>query len=289
MHNAEILFCVVQALRCKNVTVLQAEVVFLVKEAFPLHTGHIKNIQLRHDGFKVGRLNIWNVICLKNLFFHITRQFKLFRRNQDKSDPLIAAERGNQGMHRTAEFQVTANPDCKIAEAPLLPVDRQQIGKCLRGVVVSAVPRIDHRDGSIYRSYQRRTFLGMAHGDNIRVAGDNLCCIRNTLPLGGRGALRLGEADYRSAELKHCSFKAEPCAGRWFEKQRCDFLAAAELTVSGRICDNIIRSIHELLQLFYRKVLNGYKTAFHAFPPIQLSSEGLSRKRSSRSTSSGRI
>jgi F-type H+-transporting ATPase subunit a len=46
-------------------------------------------------------------------------------------------------MHRAAEFQIAAEADRQVIQPPLLALDRQQVGKCLRRMAVAAVPGID--------------------------------------------------------------------------------------------------------------------------------------------------
>ena len=49
-------------------------------------------------------------------------------------------------MNGTSEFQIAAKANGKAIQTPLLPVDGQQVGEGLGGVLMTAVTGIDHRD-----------------------------------------------------------------------------------------------------------------------------------------------
>ena len=72
--------------------------------------------------------------------------------------------------------------------------DGQKIRQCLGRMLVAAVAGIDHGDHRAHGGNQGRAFLGMAHGADIRVAGDDAHGVSDGLSLGRGRAVRAGKA-----------------------------------------------------------------------------------------------
>ena len=190
-------------------------------------------------------------------------------------------------MHGAPEFQVTAESHGEVFKPALLAINGQQVCQRLGGMIVPAVPGIYDGDARVHCGDQRRTLLGVAHGDDVGVAADNLCRVGNAFSLGGRGALGFGEADHVSAELIHGGLKTQPGAGGGFKEQGGELLSAAEPAVGLGPGDDVVCGVNQLLKLFRAEIKNVNQASLHTL--LQLSSEGLFRKAISRFTSSGRI
>ena len=110
------------------------------------------------------------MFLVQNVMTDIFGKTKLLRRDQDKADALISDQSVDQRVDRTPEFQISAQTDRHIAETPLQIADRQQVGQCLRRVLVSSVSGIDDRDGRVLACDHGRSFFRMSHCTDIRIA-----------------------------------------------------------------------------------------------------------------------
>ena len=286
VQNAHVGLCRLHLLRRQNIAVLQAEILLLAGKALPLDTGHVQDIQLRDSLFQACGLDILHTFFHQNTLLHIAGKLQLLRGDEHHLDPLVAGHGFQQGVYRAAVFQIAAEADGQMVQPPLFPVNGQQVRQGLGGVVVAAVTGIDHGNGGIEGCHKGRALLGVAHGDDIRVAADDPCRVGYALPFCAGGAGCLGKAQHVSAQLIHGRLKAEPCAGRGFEKQRGQLPAPAFFAVGCGIGNNVICRVHQALDLLCGQVQNIDQVS-HFF--IQLSSEGLFLKAISRSTSSGAI
>ena len=163
----------------------------------------------------------------------------------------------------------TVRPNFRSAEAygkafksPLLPPDGQQVRQGLGRVAVAPVPGVDHRDVGVFRRHQGRALLGMADGDDIRVAGDHLGSVRNALPLG-----RGGHGDHVAPQLVHGGLEAHAGAGGGLEEQGRQLFPAADLSVIVGPVDDIQGRGHKALQ-FLRGQVQNVNDASHAFAPF---------------------
>ena len=169
-------------------------------------------------------------------------------------------------MNRPAEFQVPTAADDQIVQTALLLLDGEQVRKGLGGVVVAAVPGVDHRHRRLVGRHQRSALLGVAHGDDVRKAAHRPGGIRHALPLHGRRALGLGKAQNLSAQLVHGRLKAQAGPGGGFVKEGGQLFAAALLPVLPPLTGsplvsiivpayneevNAVGSLHNLLRCDY--------------------------------------
>ena len=99
---------------------------------------------------------------------------------------LIAGHCLNEGMDRSAEFEIAANADRKVVEPALELADRHHIEQRLRGMLVSAVTGVDDRDIGVLRGDISGAFFVVPDGRDIRKAGDDADRIGNAFPLRGR-------------------------------------------------------------------------------------------------------
>ena len=205
----------------ENVAILQSQIIFLVKETFTLNARHIEDIELWHGRKKVGGLLVRNAVLFHNLGFYVVGYTKLVGRDQHKFDARIAGKCRDKRVNGTTEFEVSAKADSHIGQSSLLARDGEKIRQGLRGVIVSAVTCIDNGNGGVHRCYKRRSLFGVTHSDNIGIAGNSLCRIRNTLALCGRRRISARNREDIAAKLIHRRFKAQARARRWLKEQCC--------------------------------------------------------------------
>ena len=190
-------------------------------------------------------------------------------------------------MDGAAEFQVAAQTDGQIIEAALLPVDGQQIRQGLGGVVVATVSGVDDGYQRVAGGHQRSTLLGVAHGDDIAVTADGADGVGHALALGGGGAAGGGEAQHLPAQTQHGALEAETGASGGLEEQGGQYFAVALVGIGGGMVDDVAGGAHQLHDLLRGQLQNVDEMVHTVHSPflIQFSSEGSSRKASSRATS----
>ena len=188
-------------------------------------------------------------------------------------------------------------------------------------MLVAAVTGVDDRHAGVLRCYARRTLFVVAHGDDIRIAGYHAYRIGNAFTLGSRAVLCTCKAQYLAAKAHHGRFKAQARAGAGLKEQRGQDLPPQALRIAAAVRQNIVGQVQHFLDLLHGEVgninqmLQGYFDSFsfksirrtqngrrgnrpsgpssckrgRSVPRyfcIQLSSLGLSRNFSRRSTSS---
>ena len=82
------------------VGVLQTDVVRLVEEPFPLDTGHVQHIQLRHDFFHGGNFLVLDTAALQLVLDDVPGEAQLFGGNEDELDAGIPGHGTNQRVDR---------------------------------------------------------------------------------------------------------------------------------------------------------------------------------------------
>jgi len=285
MQDGEVFFRVLQLIRREDVAVLQAQVFLLAEKALPLDAGHIQDVQLSDDAFKIRGLDVRYVVFLQHVVFNIAGQLQLLRGYEHHIQPLVAGHGGNKGVDGAAEFQIAAEANGEVFKAALFPLDGQQVGQRLGGVVVAAVPGVDDRDGHVLRRHPGRALLEVPHGDDVREAFHGLGRVGHALALGHGAAAGVGKADDLAAQLQHGGFKAQPRAGRGLVKEGGELFAAAFFRVGVGVCDDVFRGADERVNVLAAQVEDVQQIFFHTF--TQLSSVGLFRKARSRALSSG--
>ena len=144
--------------------------------------------------------------------------------------------------------------DRQVIQPPLLALDRQQVGKCLRRMAVAAVPGIDDRDTGILRTDQRRPLLEMAHGDDVGEATNHPYRIGDRFALRHRRRSGVRKADDAAAELQHGRSETQPRAGRRLVEERRKFFALADFAVFGPVGDDVLRQGDDLPDLGDRQI-----------------------------------
>ena len=87
----------------------------------------------------------------------------------------------------------------------------------------------------------------MAHGADVRIAGDGTDRIGNALALGCGTGVSGRKSEDASPQVQHGSLMAEPCPGTWLVEERCQFLTLARVGVFFRICLNVPCKIHKFV------------------------------------------
>ena len=170
-------------------------------------------------------------------------------------------------MNGPAKFEVPAEADGKPVQPPLLPVDGQQIGKGLGGVVVSAVPGVDDGDLAELGGGEGGALLGVAHGDDVGVAADGVDGIPHGLPLGGGAGGGLREAQDASPQGQHGGLKGEAGPGGRLEKEGGQLLVGAGGLVFGGARDNVLRRGDQFVDFLHGEVgdvddVSGHRCSF---------------------------
>ena len=148
-------------------------------------------------------------------------------------------------------------------QPPLLPLDGQQVGEGLGGVVVAAVPSVDDGHGGLHRGHQGGALLGVAHGDNVGKAAHRPGGVRHALPFHGRGALGLVETQHLASKLIHGRLKAQTGAGRGLVKEGSQLFVPAFLSVGVGMLDDVFCLGNELVDLLHGQVRNVDEISFH--------------------------
>ena len=196
--------------------------------------------------------------------FEVFRDLQLFRRDKYEFHVFIARHRTYQRVYRTSELEVSAQPYCHVAESALFPADRQEVGECLRRMVVTAVSCVYHRNCRFSRSDHRCAFLRVPHRDDIGICAYCPYRVSHAFALCCRRALSFREPQHVSAQLVHSSLKAESRSGRRLEKQRCQLLAMAFFSVLFGVSDYVLRHVYHLIDFFCTE-LHDVDQMFHLY------------------------
>ena len=152
-------------------------------------------------------------------------------------------------MNGAPELQIAAEADGEVVQPAPLPVDGQQVGQSLGGMVVPPVAGVDDGHGGHFAGGVRGAFLGVAHGNDIGIAADHPHGIADGLALCGGAAVGLGKAQYAAPEAEHGRFKGEPGAGGGFKKEGGQLFVAAHLLVTLRFGNDILCHRDQLVDL----------------------------------------
>ncbi len=74
---------------------------------------------------------------------------QLIGRDKDKTDIFVAHQRVDQGMYGSSEFQIPAKTYGDMVKASFQGANGHQIGESLCRVLMSAVSRVDNRNGGV--------------------------------------------------------------------------------------------------------------------------------------------
>ena len=119
---------------------------------------------------------------------------------------------------------------------------------------MSAVSRIDKGYGGMICRYHRCSLFGMPHGNNIRIVGDGLNGIRHTFSFGRRGTAGSGKAQNGSAQFQHSRFEGKSGSCGRLEEESRQLLMLTSFPVLFFVFLNLIRQIHQMIQLFNAQI-----------------------------------
>ncbi len=105
---------------------------------------------------------------------------------------LVTGQRIHQRVHGAPVFQIAAEADLQVGQAAPARQDGEQVRQCLGGMLVAAVSRVDDGDARKACRAHGRALQGMAHGGNVRVAGDDTNGIGHAFALGNAGSVGTG-------------------------------------------------------------------------------------------------
>ncbi len=167
----------------QDVTVFQADVIFLVEEALFLHAGHVQDVQVGHGILQAAGLLVGDAVGLQHVLDDIIGYSQLFRADEHKADVLEAGHGLDEGVDGATKLQVAAQADGQVVQPAHPAANGHQVGDGLSGVLMAAVAGVDDRDAGITAGAQRGTLLGVAHGDDIGVAGHHTDGVGHALAL----------------------------------------------------------------------------------------------------------
>ena len=121
-------------------------------------------------------------------------------------------------------------------------------------MLVAAVAGVDDGDAGVVRGAQGRALLRVAHGADVRIAGDNADGVRHAFPFGGGAGICRGKAENAAAHVEHGGLKAQAGAGAGFIKQGGELFARAGLRVSLGLCFNPAGQIQQGADFLHGKV-----------------------------------
>ena len=122
------------------------------------------------------------------------------------------------------------------------------------GVLVAAVTGVDDRDAGITAGAQRGTLLGVAHGDDIGVAGHHTDGVGHTLALGSAGDRFTGEAQHMAAQVQHSGLKGEAGASGWLVEQGGKLFVLGDVLVGGRVGADAVGQTQQIHDFFLAEV-----------------------------------
>ena len=100
---------------------------------------------------------------------------------------------------------------------------------------MAAVARIDDRNAGVAGSAERRTFLGVAHGHDVGVAGDHADGVGDAFTLGSAGNVLARKTQHVSAEVQHGCLEGEAGAGGRLVEQGGEFFVGRNVLISSRV------------------------------------------------------
>ena len=126
-----------------------------IREALPLHTGHIEYIGLVDDLLREHGVLVKRNVVRPTKLLLLLRHRELAGRNEVERGVEVR-QADNQRVDRTTILQVAHHRHGQVVQPPLRFLDRVEIEQRLRGVLVGAVASVDQ--GHI------RHLRGVAHG-----------------------------------------------------------------------------------------------------------------------------
>ena len=157
-------------------------------------------------------------------------------------------------MDGAAELQITAQTDGQIIQSAHAAANGHQVGQGLGRVLVTAVTGVDHRNAGVTGSTQRCALLGVAHGNDIGIAGHHPDSVGYALALGGAGHVLAGEAQHMAAQVQHSRLKGQAGAGGRLVEQGSQFFVVGHLLIGSRVGADTVGKIKQLRDLLLGEI-----------------------------------
>ena len=256
VENDEIALRKLHLCHVEDVAVLEAEIFLLARETLVLDAGHIEHVELANDlGHRLGFI-ILHTVCLDGFVLNVLGELQLLRGDQYDLDSGVSRKCLNKGMDRSAVLEVAAEADGEAVELMLMSADGAEVGKCLGGMAVRAVTRVDYGDRSILRRNVSRACEGMAHCDDVGIAGNDASSISYAFALRrGRISARL-KAENATAELEHCRLEGKAGSGGGLEEEGRDLLAVTSGCIFRGVCNYIVSGVKKCADFLLAEVKN---------------------------------
>ena len=174
---------------------------------------------------------------------------------------------GGEGVHRPAEFQVAAKADGQMIQPPLALADGHQVDHGLGGMCVTAVTGIDHRHAGTLGGAQRRTLLGVAHGNDVGIVAYHAGGVGHRLALAGAGKLRPCKAQRLTAQPQHGRLEGKAGAGAGLVEQGGQNAPIAEMRIGRGVCLHPVCKV-EKGQLFVQRKAVRLNKMSHSHSPF---------------------
>ena len=143
-------------------------------------------------------------------------------------------------------------------------------------MLVSAVACVDDRDAGVPAGPQRCALLGVAHGHDVGVAGDDADGVGHALALGCTGDGLAREAEDMSAEVQHRGLKRKTGAGGRLVEQGGQLFVGGHVLISSRVGADAVGQVQQRGDLLLTEIQRiDQMTHIFCFPP----SKKLSKNR----------
>ena len=173
-------------------------------------------------------------------------------------------------MDGAAELEVAAQAHGQVVQMALQPVDGEQVGEGLGGMLVAAVAGVDEGAVHLGSGHGGSALLGMAHGDDVGIALHGAHGVGHALTLGGRAGIGRRKTQHLATETEHCGFKAQTGAGAGFKKQCGQDLAVTLVSKSLGVFDDSVGESEELVDLLRGQIERTDQFLHEGGPPLQI-------------------
>ena len=229
----------------EDIAVLQTDIVFLVEETLLLDAGHVEDVQLGHGLLEAAGLLVGDVVGLEHVGDDVVRHPQLLGADEDEADVLAARHGLDEGVDGASKLEVAAQADGQVVQTALAAADGHQVGHGLGRVLVAAVACVDDRDAGVPAGPQRCALLGVAHGHDVGVAGDDADGVGHALALGCTGDGLAREAEDMSAEIQHRGLKRKTGAGGRLVEQGGQLFVGGHVLIGSRVGADAVGQVQQ--------------------------------------------
>ena len=257
MEDAHVGFASLEHGGGEDAAVFDAFVFEGIGEALTLHTGHVDDVGCGDDALDVGVLVVFESGVL-DAHLDGRGEFELVGRDEVEGGVEVAHGL-DEGMDGAAVFEVADAGDVEVLEGALSLADGIKVEHALGGVLVGTVAGVDYRHGGHFGSIARGAFLGVAHDDEVGIAGDHDDGVVERFTFLYAGAAGVAEPDDACTKLVGCTLEAEPCARGGLEEEGGNYFVA-ENALLGVLFESF-GNIQHLDVFFFAEVGDGNEVA----------------------------